>query len=240
MPQIVSPTSFHCPTHKANYYKETILNGCQTNDSWNCLVQHPISESQIIMSLDGMPQVIIKLYFPQCPSFIPSMVPPGICFHSAAALFLYKLRSSFESAVMPTIKCPTSTQNVCFGYWGHTNINLKNYSSQGVWVYQSPHSHYRQGLFSPGTNSLLRTVCSCVHSIASFWNISSQLITKEWMNEWMELHSEVQIEAYFMHVSIKYFANELTVEKMNSTYTTGKLKFLDIFLWNKPIILINV
>lgn len=77
----------HCPTHKANYYKETILNGCQTNDSWSCLVHYPISESQIIMSLDGMPQVIIKLCFPQCPSFILSMVPPGICFHSAAALF---------------------------------------------------------------------------------------------------------------------------------------------------------
>lgn len=119
------PHLIHCPTHKANYYKETILNGCQTNDSWSCLVRYPISESQIRMSLDGMPQVIIKLCFPQCPSFILSMVPPGICFHSAAALFLCKLRSSFEYSVMPTMKYPTNIQNVCFRYWYHTNINFK-------------------------------------------------------------------------------------------------------------------
>lgn len=56
----------------------------------------------------------------------------------------------------------------------------------------------------------------------------------------MELHSKVQIEAHFMHVSVKDFANELTVEKMNSIYTAEKFKFLDMLVCSKPIILINI
>lgn len=76
-----------------------------------------ISESQIIMSLDGMPQVIIKLCFPQCPCFILSMVLPGVHFHSAAALFPEQLRPSVQcSVMMPVLKCPTNTENVCFEY----------------------------------------------------------------------------------------------------------------------------
>lgn len=42
------------------------------------------------------------------------------------------------------------------------------------------------------------------------------------MNEWMKLHLKLQMEACIMHVSIKYFANELTIEKINSIYTTKK------------------
>lgn len=60
------------------------------------------------------------------------------------------------------------------------------------------------------------------------------------MNEWLEVHSKAQIEAYYMHVSIKYFANELTIEKMNSTSTIGKLGLLGIFVCNKPVILIII
>lgn len=43
-----------------------------------------------------------------------------------------------------------------------------------------------------------------------------------------------------MYVSIKYFVNELIIEKMNFIFIIGKLGFFGIFVCNKLVILIII
>lgn len=148
------PASFIVQYTKPTIIRKTILNGCQKNDSQSCLVPYPICESQIIMSLDRMPQVVIKLCFhnplplSSVQFFLASVFTRSFFFNRMAEV------KFFESFVMSIFKCITDTQNIC-----HTNKNFKNQSHRSVGcIYSRSPLTLLQGLLYSDTKSLLNCV----------------------------------------------------------------------------------